>query len=203
MDGDHPLRSPVSRITSLDPPWCGKFFLKNHAMPKGLRFSIENRLVSQFPSKSPLSTDSLVIESTRRIYSTFIQDAIIVVIFFFRTRSADLKYFVHDPWTMKLQSLADFIYLRENLEKKNRKKRIDRESIPNKIVHHQLKKRLFFIIFKNYESYEIFCLTRAEIFVTSHGKKFFKNLKKSHNAEKLYREDESRNPSPLSTDSIT
>lgn len=175
MDGDHPLRSPVSRITSLDPPWCGKFFLKNHAMPKGLRFSIENRLVSQFPSKSPLSTDSLVIESTRRIYSTFIQDAIIVVIFFFRTRSADLKYFVHDPWTMKLQSLADFIYLRENLEKKNRKKnhdtrtlchakwarRIDRESIPNKIVHHRLKKRLFFIIFKNYESYEIFLFNKS------------------------------------------
>lgn len=62
--GTHPLRPPSIR----------EIFLKNHiARPKVCRANerepIENRIVSQFPLESPLSTDSIrVIESTRRIF---------------------------------------------------------------------------------------------------------------------------------------
>ena len=140
---------PVTRLTDYDPPSCGKFFLKNHSKGfpcKRARFSIENRVVSQFPLESPLSTDSLVIESTRRIFHIHPRCHYRHLFFSLRIK----KFEIFRPRFMDDEvAIVDCIYLRENLRKKNSfaNAKWTRESIgsmqANKIVYHKFEKIVF------------------------------------------------------------
>ena len=113
---------PVTRLTDYDPPSCGKFFLKNHSKGfpcKRARFSIENRVVSQFPLESPLSTDSLVIESARRIFHIHPRCHYYHHLFFFYSNEIERFEIFRPRFVDDEVAIVDCIYLRENLRKKN------------------------------------------------------------------------------------